>query len=68
MLGHTPLVPALKGEKQADLSSRPFWSTEQAPRQPGLYRKTLSPKGKKKERKNTNMYLIGKLMENHLKY
>jgi hypothetical protein len=34
------------------LSSRPAWSTEWVPRQPGLYRETLSKKKKKKENNN----------------
>ena len=33
------------------LSSRPAWSTESVPRQPGLRRETLSRKTKKKNKK-----------------
>jgi hypothetical protein len=33
------------------LSSRPAWSTEQVPGQPGLHRETLSRKTKKKKKK-----------------
>ena len=33
------------------LSSRPAWSTECVPGQPGLYRETLSRKTKKKKKK-----------------
>jgi hypothetical protein len=32
------------------LSSRPAWSTEQVPGQPGLYRETLSQEKKKTDR------------------
>jgi hypothetical protein len=34
------------------LSSRPAWSTELVPGQPGLYRETLSQKIKKKRKQN----------------
>jgi hypothetical protein len=34
------------------LSSRPAWSTEWVPGQPGLYRKTLSQKNKNKQKTN----------------
>ena len=40
-----PLIPAEVGWS---LSSKPVWSTEQVPGQPGLYRETLSPKNKNK--------------------
>jgi hypothetical protein len=33
------------------LSSRPAWSTERVPGQPGLHRETLSQKTKKKKKK-----------------
>jgi hypothetical protein len=33
------------------LSSRPAWSTESVPGQPGLHRQTLSQKPKKKKKK-----------------
>jgi hypothetical protein len=33
------------------LSSRPAWSTERVPGQPGLHRKTLSQKIQKKKKK-----------------
>jgi hypothetical protein len=36
------------------LSSRPAWSTEWVPGQPGLYRETLSRKTKNKNKKQTN--------------
>ena len=43
-------------EAEADgfLSSRPAWSTEWVPGQPGLHRETLSRKTKKKKKKNQN--------------
>ena len=52
----TPFIPALGRQKQADLlSSRPAWSTQQVPGQPGLHGEALSQKTKKntikKERK-----------------
>jgi hypothetical protein len=34
------------------LSSKPAWSTERVPGQPGLHRETLSRKTKKKKKKN----------------
>jgi hypothetical protein len=36
------------------LSSRPAWSTEQVPGQPGLHRETLSRKTKKQTKKKKN--------------
>jgi hypothetical protein len=39
---HTPLMPALERQRQADLSVRPAWSTEPVLRPPGLHRETLS--------------------------
>jgi len=49
-------------EAEADgfLSSRPAWSTEGVPGQPGLYRETLSQKNKTKQNKQTKQKIIGK--------
>jgi hypothetical protein len=38
------------------LSSRPAWSTEQVPGQPGLHRETLSRKTKKKKKKKKKSF------------
>jgi hypothetical protein len=43
---HMPLIPAL--EAGGFLSSRPAWSTEWVPGQPGIHREILSQKKKKK--------------------
>jgi hypothetical protein len=32
------LIPALRRQRWADLSSKPAWSREQVPGQPGLYK------------------------------
>jgi hypothetical protein len=39
------------------LSSRPAWSTEWVPGQPGLYKETLSGKTKKKKKKKKSIIL-----------
>ena len=49
---HTSLIPALKRQRQEDLSSRPAWSIEWVPGQPGLHRETLSWQSNKNEEKN----------------
>jgi hypothetical protein len=41
-----------EAEAGGSLSSRPAWSTEGVPGQPGLYRETLSKKKKKKLRES----------------
>jgi hypothetical protein len=47
-----PLIPALwETDKGGFLSSRPAWSTEGVPGQPGLHRETLSRKTKRKQGK-----------------
>ena len=44
-----PFHPSTQeAEAGASLSSRPAWSTERIPGQPGLHRETLSPKTKNK--------------------
>ena len=50
---HTPLIPALRRQRQADLYKlRPTWYTELVPGQaPMLHRETLSQKTKKKIKK-----------------
>jgi hypothetical protein len=48
---HTPLIPALGAEAGRFLSSRPVWSTEFVPGQPGIHRETLSQKNKTKQNK-----------------
>ena len=51
MIEH-PLNPSTQGaEDLGFLSSRPAWSTEQVPGQPGLNREPLSQKKKKKKKK-----------------
>jgi hypothetical protein len=48
---HTPLIPSLMKQRQAELSlsSRPAWTTELVSGQPGLHRETLSLKRKGEE-------------------
>ena len=43
------------------LSSRPAWSTEWAPGQPGLHRETLSQKQKTKKKKKQGVTVLSKL-------
>ena len=43
----TPLTSALEAEAGGSLSSRPAWSIELVPGQPGLHRETLSQERKK---------------------
>jgi hypothetical protein len=43
------------------LSSRPAWSTERVPGQPGLYRETLSQKNKTKQKKIYLFYVASTL-------
>ena len=51
---HTPVIPALwEAEAGGFLSSRPAWSTEWVPGQPGLYRKTLSPRNQNPKKQKT---------------
>jgi hypothetical protein len=47
----TPLIPTREAEAGRFLSSRPAWSTEWVPGQPGLLRETLSWKNKTKQNK-----------------
>jgi hypothetical protein len=42
-----------EAEAGGSLSSRPVWSTELVPGQPGLHRETLSQKEKKREKKGS---------------
>jgi hypothetical protein len=46
---HTFYPSTQKAEAGRFLSSRPAWSTERVPGQPGLHRETLSRKKKKKD-------------------
>jgi hypothetical protein len=52
MVVHTFNPSTLEAETEAGrfLSSRPAWSTELVPGQPGLYRETLSQKREEKRR------------------
>jgi hypothetical protein len=54
MVAHTFNISTWEAEAEAGgfLSSRPAWSTEWVPRQPGLHRETLSRKTKTKQTKN----------------
>jgi hypothetical protein len=45
------------------LSSRPAWSTEWVPGQPGLYRETLSQKTNKQTNKQTNKKVRKDILE-----
>jgi hypothetical protein len=45
-------IPSIQEQRQADLYSRPAWSTEWVPRQPGLHRETLSCKTTTKQKQN----------------
>jgi hypothetical protein len=47
---HAFIPSTWEAEAGRFLSSRPAWSTEQVPGQPGLYRETLSAKTKKKKK------------------
>jgi hypothetical protein len=51
---HTPFIPALRRQRQADLSLslRLAWSVELVSGQPGLYRETLSQKATNKTKPN----------------
>jgi hypothetical protein len=59
MVGHRAVVAhafnpsTWEAEAGRFRSSRPAWSTERVPGQPGLYRETLSRKKKNKKQKNT---------------
>jgi hypothetical protein len=59
VVAHTFNPSTWEAEAGGFLSSRPAWSTEWVPGQPGLYRETLSQKTKKKKKrkKEMNMYL-----------
>ena len=49
----TPVIPALwEAEAGGFLCSRPAWSTERVPGQPGLHKEILSRKNKTKQKKN----------------
>jgi hypothetical protein len=50
VVAHTFNISTGEAEAGGFLSSRPTWSTESVPGQPGLYRETLSRKKKKKAR------------------
>jgi hypothetical protein len=59
---HTPLIPVLGRQRQVEfLSSRPAWSTEWVPGQPGLHRETLSQKTKPQTNKK-EVYVDLKLL------
>jgi hypothetical protein len=52
---HMPLVPALRRQRQVALwDSRPAWSTERVPGQPGLHKKPCleKPKDKNSQRQS----------------
>jgi hypothetical protein len=49
MVAHAFNPSTREAEAGGFLSSRPAWSTEWVPGQPGLYRETLSRKTKKKK-------------------
>jgi hypothetical protein len=51
MVAHAFNPSTWEAEAGEFLSSRPAWSTERVPGQPGLHRETLSRKAKKKEKK-----------------
>jgi hypothetical protein len=51
MVAHAFNPSTWEAEAGGFLSSRPAWSTERVPEQPGLYRETLSRKTKKKKKK-----------------
>jgi hypothetical protein len=51
MVAHAFNPSTLEAEAGGFLSSRPAWSTKWVPRQPGLYRETLSQKTKNKQKK-----------------
>jgi hypothetical protein len=51
VVAHTFNPSTWEAEARGFLSSRPAWSTEWVPGQPGLLRETLSQKKKKKKRK-----------------
>ena len=49
-----PLIPELGRQRQEDFfNSRPAWSTEGAPGQPGIHRETQSSKKPQKKKKKT---------------
>jgi hypothetical protein len=52
MVAHTFNPSTWEAEAGGFLSSRPAWSTESVPGQPGLHRETLSLKTKKIKNKN----------------
>jgi hypothetical protein len=52
MVAHTFNPSTWEAEAGGFLSSRPAWSTEWVPGQPGLYRETLSRKTKQKQKQN----------------
>jgi hypothetical protein len=51
MVAHAFNPSTQEAEAGGFLSSRPAWSTERVPGQPGLYRETLSRKNKKQKKK-----------------
>jgi hypothetical protein len=56
MVAHTFNPSTWEAEAGGFLSSRPAWSTEWGPGQPGLHRETLSQKTKKKKKKKKKSY------------
>jgi hypothetical protein len=44
------LIPALRRQKHANLRSRPAWSTDRVPQQPGQHRETLSQRQRQRHR------------------
>ena len=58
MVAHAFNPSTWEAEAGGFLSSRPAWSTERVPGQPGLHRETLSRKTKKKKKS-----ISGKLLK-----
>jgi hypothetical protein len=58
VLAHAFNPSTWEAEAGGFLSSRPAWSTELVPGQPGLHRETLSQKKKKKKRKEKKKHMI----------
>jgi hypothetical protein len=66
MVVHTLNPSTWEAEAGEFLSSRPAWTTEWVPGQPGLYRKTLSQKKKQKTKnKQTNKSTLQGFVKNY---
>jgi hypothetical protein len=65
VMAHTFNPSTGEAEAGGFLSSRPAWSTEWVPGQPGLYRKTLSWKEKKKKDMAPGMAWITTHVDRH---